>query len=78
MPNFSAGEWILLIGTLFTGIGTMATAYVAIKKAKSEAKAEGRTEVEIELLEKLREARLDESKAQEELYELRKKWQEGH
>jgi hypothetical protein len=73
MPNFSAGEWILLIGTLFTGIGTCATAYVAIKKAKSET----RSEAEIDCLEKLRQARLEEANAQDELYELRKRQREA-
>lgn len=77
MPNFSAGEWILLIGTLFTGIGTMATAYVAIKRAKNETAEQTRTEEEIKCLERLREARLDEARAMDELYELRKKYQEG-
>jgi hypothetical protein len=69
--SFTAAQWIVLIGTFFTGIATVLTAIAALRRAKGET----RTEVEIECLERLKVARLAESDAESEVYRLRKKYE---
>lgn len=71
MPDFSAAQWIVLIGTICTGIGTIITAYAAIVRAKKET----HSEAEIACLERLKAARLDESILRDEIRELERKYQ---
>lgn len=67
MPGFSAAQWIVLIGTLLTGVATCITAYAAIVRAKKET----RSEAEIECLDRLKVARLDEEALRDELRKLK-------
>lgn len=71
--TFSAAQWIVLIGTFFTGIGTLLTAYAALVKSKQEV----RTEQEINCLDRLKVARLEAETLADELYAIRKKEREA-
>jgi hypothetical protein len=68
--SFTAAQWIVLITTIFTGVGTILAGLAAIKRAKGET----RTEMEIDCLNRLKAARLEESLAQDELRELKRKY----
>ena len=61
-------QWIVLIGTVLTGIATCLTAYAAVKRAQSETK----TQAEIDCLERLRAARQQADEDSDALYKLRR------
>ena len=67
--TFTAAQWIVLLGTLFTGIGTLITAWAGIVRAKKEV----RTEQEILCLDRLKVARLESESLADELHKLRLK-----
>jgi hypothetical protein len=69
--SFTAAQWIVLIGTCCTGIGTIVTAWAGIVRARGET----RTEAEIECLNRLKNARLDEEAIRDELHALRKQYE---
>lgn len=62
-------QLIVLVGTILTGITGCITAYAAIMRAKKES----RTEMEIECLNRLKIARLDEEALRDELIALKRK-----
>ena len=66
--GFTAAQWIVLIGTILTGVATCFTAYAAIIRAKKES----RTEAEIECYDRLKAARMGEEALRDELRLLRK------
>jgi hypothetical protein len=61
-------QWIVLTGTIFTGIATCLTAYAAVRRAKAETN----TQAEIDCLERLRVARREADEDAAELYKLRR------
>jgi hypothetical protein len=65
--SFTAAQWIVLIGTICTGVATCITAYAAIIRAKRET----RTEAEIECLERLKKSRLESEDLADQLHEHR-------
>jgi hypothetical protein len=57
---------------MFTGVGTIITAWAAVVRSKKET----RTEEEINCLERLRQSRRDEAESADELYAMRKQRRE--
>ena len=64
----TGAQWIVLAGTILTGVAACITAYAAIVRAKKET----RTEVEIQCLERLKAARLETESVAHELHLLRR------
>jgi hypothetical protein len=69
LAALTPAQWALLFTTLCTGIGTVLAGIAAIRRAK----AESRTEAEIDCLNRLKVARLEAESLADELHELRKR-----